>query len=421
MKEEIEETQGFLRYISDLIHNFVRDNAHPDLVLTLQIFLKLILFAIVVIVISTAFRLLFRLIRLLFAKNLGNTSVFKALYNSKVPDTVANFLSLGISQQLVESIMGRHPNSHTFLERTFSVLMIYLAYILYKRILKAVEEYFVLKQDFYRVTAIRAVTQTLNIFGLFFFGFLAISNVFGVSASTIWGSLTAMTAVLLLVFRDTILGFVTGIHVSTSRIVKVGDWVGIPKYNLEGTIEDISLLTTRIQNFDKTVSTIPTYDLVSTEIKNLQVMSESNTRRIKRSIIFNINSFRFVDEELFEKMAKINLVNDYLEGKRNEIIEERGSLQNPEVILNGKQLTNIGVFRIYAENYLKNNAHIDQSNTLMVRQLENTPQGMPLEIYAFTNDSVWKNYESIQSDIFDHLLVASQYFELEVMQFVKIE
>ena len=244
--------------------------------------------------------------------------------------------------------------------------------------------------------------------------------VFGISSSAIVGSLGAITAVLVLVFRDTILGFVTGIHVATSKNLKVGDWIGIPKYNLEGTIVDLNLLTTKIQNFDKTISTIPTYDFLTTEIKNIQVMSESNTRRIKRAIIFNINSFKFLTLEEVDRFSKINLIKDYLIQKKEEIIKERAILENSDLSINGRQLTNIGVFREYAFNYLKNNEHIDQKGTLLVRQLENTPQGMPLEIYCFTNDSAWENYEIILADIFDHLLVASKEFDLEIMQFNKI-
>jgi miniconductance mechanosensitive channel len=200
----------------------------------------------------------------------------------------------------------------------------------------------------------------------------------------------------------------------------VGDWIGIPKYNLEGTIEDLNLLTTKIQNFDKTISTIPTYDLLTTEIKNLQVMSESNTRRIKRSIIFNINSFKFLNLEEVDRLAKINLIKNYLNEKKEEIIAERATIENSELVINGRQLTNIGVFREYAFNYLKKSEHIDQNETVMVRQLENTPQGMPLEIYCFTNDSAWDHYEIILADIFDHLLVASKEFDLQIMQFNKI-
>ncbi|CEJ71470.1 Miniconductance mechanosensitive channel YbdG [Chryseobacterium oranimense G311] len=240
--------------------------------------------------------------------------------------------------------------------------------------------------------------------------------IFGIKGTTIVGSLGAITAVLVLVFRDTILGFVTGIHVATSKNLKVGDWVSIPKYSIEGNITDISLLTTKITNFDKTVSTIPTYDLLTTEIKNLQVMSESNTRRIKKSIYFNINSFKFLNEEDIERLKEINLISDYLEEKTKEIEREKQNLQHNDKTINGRQLTNIGVFRYYAQKYIENDPDIDQKGAKMVRQLDITPQGLPLEVYCFSNDSKWEHFEQIQADIFDHLLVASKEFDLQVMQ-----
>jgi len=149
-------------------------------------------------------------------------------------------------------------------------------------------------------------------------------------------------------------------------------------------------------------------------------MSESNTRRIKRSIIFNINSFKFLSLEEVEHFSQFNLIGDYLKGKEKEMKEAREGLDHSDLLINGRQLTNIGVFREYAVNYLKASKHIDQEGTLMVRQLENTPHGMPLEIYCFTNDSAWENYEVIMADIFDHLLVASKEFDLEIMQFNKM-
>lgn len=221
---------------------------------------------------------------------------------------------------------------------------------------------------------------------------------------------------MVLVFRDTILGFVTGIHVATSKSLKVGDWIGIPKYNIEGNILDISLLTTKIANFDKTISSIPTYDLLTTEIKNLQVMSESNTRRIKKSIFFNINSFKFLNNEEIERLKEINLIADYLNDKISEINQEKESIQHKDKIINGRQLTNVGVFRYYAQKYLENDPEIDKESTIMVRQLEITTQGLPMEIYCFTNDSNWQRFEQIQADVFDHLLVASKEFDLQIMQ-----
>jgi len=297
-------------------------------------------------------------------------------------------------------------------------LVIVVAGMLY-RALSAFRNYFIIKKDYYKIIALNAVSQTLKIMGSFVCTVVAICVIFGISSSAIVGSLGAITAVLVLIFRDTILGFVTGLHVATSKNLKVGDWIGIPKYNLEGNIQDINLLTTKIQNFDKTISTIPTYDLLSTEIKNIQVMSESNTRRIKRSIIFNINSFKFLNIENIDHLARINLISRYLLEKKSEIVSQRERIDNAEMLINGRQLTNIGVFREYVIKYLENNTFIDQKETIIVRQLENTPQGLPLEIYCFTNDSQWSNYEDIQADIFDHLLVASKEFDLQIMQFAK--
>jgi len=179
---------------------------------------------------------------------------------------------------------------------------------------------------------------------------------------------------------------------------------------------DISLLTTKISNFDKTISSIPTYDLLTTEIKNLQVMSESNTRRIKKSIVFNITSFKFLTDEEIEKLKEINLISEYLNKKMSEINSQNASVEHKHKGINGRQLTNIGVFRHYAQKYLENNPEIDKESTIMVRQLEITAQGLPMEVYCFANDSKWARFEQIQADIFDHLLVASKEFDLQVMQ-----
>ncbi|MGZ5263588.1 MAG: mechanosensitive ion channel family protein, partial [Kaistella sp.] len=324
--------------------------------------------------------------------------VMKSIYVAKITNSFAHIIAVLFASFSVDSFFyGRHPKSFIFLERMIGLAIVLVVAGMLYRSLSAFRNYFIIQQDFYKIIALNAVSQTVKIFGIFVASVVAISVIFGISGSAILGSLGAITAVLVLVFRDTILGFITGIHVATSKNLKVGDWIGIPKYNLEGNIQDIDLLTTKIQNFDKTISTIPTYDLLTTEIKNLQVMTESNTRRIKRSIIFNINSFKFLEDDMLVKLSKVNLIKSYLEIKKSEMFQERQLIENPELIINGRQLTNIGVFREYVFNYLKNNQHIDQEETIIVRQLENTPQGMPLEIYCFTNDSQWANYEDIQA------------------------
>ncbi|MDN3607876.1 mechanosensitive ion channel family protein [Kaistella yonginensis] len=419
MNKELTDTKDFLQNISDYIHFFVKDNTPDSWVLLLQILTKFMVFIAIIYLVDFLFKLIINSIfRIFFDKD--KYPVLKSVYGAKLTNSVSHLIALLFGSFALSSFFYRHPKSHIFLERLIGLLIVLVVAQMLFRGITAIRNYFIINKDYYKIIALNAVSQTLNIFTVFVTSVIAISVLFGISGSAIVGSLGAITAVLVLVFRDTILGFVTGIHVATSKNLKVGDWIGIPKYNLEGTIVDLNLLTTKIENFDKTMSTIPTYDFLTTEIKNIQVMSESNTRRIKRSIIFNIKSFKFLDEEAIAHLSKINLIKEYLEEMKKQINRERGPMENAELVINGRQLTNIGVFRHYALNYLKQNEHIDQEGTLMVRQLENTPQGMPLEIYCFTNDSLWENYEVIMADIFDHLMVASKEFDLEIMQLNKI-
>ena len=419
MNKEINDYKDFLQRISDEIHFFCKDYFPDDFVLIGQITMKfaLLLFLIffLIFILKTIINIVFK-----FFFDKEKYPVMKSIYKAKVTNSVANILGIGLGHYALFSIFYRHPKSFVFLERLIGFLVVLAVANMAFRFIKVLQNYYLIQQDYYKIIAINSISQTVRIFGMFIFSVIAVCVFFGISSTTVLGSLGAITAVIVLVFRDTILGFVTGIHVATSKNLKVGDWVAIPKYSIEGNIEGIDLLTTKIRNFDKTLSTIPTYDLLTTEIKNMQVMTETNTRRIKKSIVFNIKSFKFLDDQLFNDLLKINLIHDYLVERKNEIDKEKATLPNADEIINGSQLTNIGTFRIYALNYLKNNPNIDQTGTVLVRQMEITPQGMPLEIYCFTNDSNWENFEQIQADIFDHLLVASKEFDLEIMQVNKI-
>ena len=419
MKKEINDYKDFLQRISDEIHFFCKDYFPDDFVLIGQITMKfaLLLFLIffLIFILKTIINIVFK-----FFFDKEKYPVMKSIYKAKVTNSVANILGIGLGHYALFSIFYRHPKSFVFLERLIGFLVVLAVANMAFRFIKVLQNYYLIQQDYYKIIAINSISQTVRIFGMFIFSVIAVCVFFGISSTTVLGSLGAITAVIVLVFRDTILGFVTGIHVATSKNLKVGDWVAIPKYSIEGNIEGIDLLTTKIRNFDKTLSTIPTYDLLTTEIKNMQVMTETNTRRIKKSIVFNIKSFKFLDDQLFNDLLKINLIHDYLVERKNEIDKEKATLPNADEIINGSQLTSIGTFRIYALNYLKNNPNIDQTGTVLVRQMEITPQGMHLEIYCFTNDSNWENFEQIQADIFDHLLVASKEFDLEIMQVNKI-
>jgi len=415
MNEQIKDTKDFLQNISDILHRSIAENFPDSWVLVFQIFAKFILLVLVIYLLDFVVKIIINLFFRFFVDG-EKYPVLKSIYKSRITNSFGHLIALSFGSYALYSVFYRHPKSFEFLERSIHFAIVIVIGGMMFRTLKAIEYFYQLKKDYYRIVALKAILQTVRTLGIFIISVVAICVIFGISGTTILGSLGAMTAIIVLVFRDTILGFVTGIHVAASKNLKVGDWIGIPKYNLEGTIQDINVLTTKIQNFDKTISTIPTYDLLSTEVKNIQKMSESNTRRIKKSIIFNIKSFRFLDDELIAKLQEINLIKDYLAKKQIEISNSKTGIQNQEKLINGQQLTNIGTFRKYVYEYLLHNKNIDSGETILVRQMEITSQGLPLEIYCFTNDSKWENFEQIQSDIFDHLLVASKEFDLEIMQ-----
>ena len=235
--------------------------------------------------------------------------------------------------------------------------------------------------------------------------------------TAIFAGLGALTAVLILVFRDSILGLVASIQITSNNLVSIGDWVEVEKYGADGDVLDIGLHTIKVQNWDKTITTIPTYALISESFKNWQGMTESGGRRIKRNLYLDVNSIHFCSPELIEKLSRIHFLKEYLE-ERSSDIQKYNALNNidPNISVNGRNHTNSGIFRKYIEAYLDNHPKIHSHMTFLVRQLEPGPQGLPLQMYVFCNDQAWVSYEEIQSDIFDHLLAAVPEFELRLFQ-----
>ncbi len=246
---------------------------------------------------------------------------------------------------------------------------------------------------------------------------LIISIFSGEAPKTLIASLGAMAAVLLLVFKDTILGFVASIQLSANKMVSVGDWISMPAYNADGTVLDISLNTVKVQNWDKTIATVPTYALVSESFNNWKGMEESGGRRIKRSINIDMKSVAFLDKAQIEKLRKFYLLRDYINQREEEIEAYNKSLKlEPTEVTNGRKMTNLGTFRKYLENYLQHHPRIHQEMTFLVRHLQPTEIGLPLEIYVFSKDQEWAKYEAIQADIFDHILAIIPEFGLRVFQ-----
>ena len=256
------------------------------------------------------------------------------------------------------------------------------------------------------------IRLVLNLFGLI----IVVSIFSGQSPFYLLSGLGALTAVLMLVFKDTILSFVSSIQISSNDLFKVGDWVEAPQFGADGDVIDIGLHTIKIQNWDKTISIIPTHKLIDSSFKNWRGMSDSGGRRIKRSMNIDINSIKFCNPELIEKFKSVNIISEYIDTKLSEIDSHNADL-NSKSLINGRALTNVGTYRAYIKAYLKNNKHIHNDMTFLVRQLSPTEKGLPIEIYVFSNNTNWIEYEEIQSDIFDHLLSVLNQFELKIYQY----
>jgi len=253
----------------------------------------------------------------------------------------------------------------------------------------------------------------LSIIGIIF----VISLVMDKSPVLIFSGLGAMTAVLMLIFKDSLLGLVAGIQLSANRMVARGDWIEMPKFGADGEVLEVALTTVKVRNWDKTITTIPTYALISDSFKNWRGMSNSGVRRIKRSITLDINSIKFLDEKLLKRMKNISLLEDYISVKEKEIADWNANLgSKAEDSINARAMTNVGTFRMYVNEYMKSHPQISKDNTLLVRQLQPTENGLPIEIYVFSDENGWIAYEGIQSDIFDHLFSVLKEFELRAFQ-----
>jgi miniconductance mechanosensitive channel len=246
---------------------------------------------------------------------------------------------------------------------------------------------------------------------------IMISIVIGESPVKLFAGLGAMTAVLMLVFRDSILGFVAGLQLSYNKMMNIGDWVEIPQHNASGSIMEIGLTTVKVRNFDNTITTVPTQSLINESFKNWRGMQESPGRRIKRALYIDMNSIHFCDQGCISRYTKVDYIKDYIQSKQSELDEfNKENVGDPESLVNGRHLTNVGIFRAYMMAYLKNHPGINQNLALLVRQLAPTDSGLPLEIYCFSSEKDWVNYESLQADIFDHLLAVAKEFDLKVFQ-----
>jgi miniconductance mechanosensitive channel len=272
----------------------------------------------------------------------------------------------------------------------------------------------------YPISKIRPIKGMLQVVKIIFYiiiTIIIIGTLMNQNPLLMLSGIGALAAVFSFVFKDSILGFIAGIQLTSNDMLRIGDWIEMPKYGADGDVIDITLNTVKVQNFDKTIVSIPAYSLVSDSFKNWRGMTEFGGRRIKRSIYIDMNSISFCTPQMLEKFKMINYLKDYIMEKEKELgTYNKHHTSNTELLINGRHLTNIGTFRVYIQIYLSHNQHLQKGMTQLVRQLPPTENGLPIEIYAFTSETKWEIYETIQADIFDHILSIAEEFNLRIFQ-----
>lgn len=338
------------------------------------------------------------------------------LMENRALDAASRLILVILTRQLLPYVFIGFPRFTTGLDKFLEILIIICTYQLVSSILKTIRDQMAGTKAF-ADKPLDSYLQVVQIFLIFMAGTLIVSSLTGSSPWSFLVSLGAASAILMLVFKDTILGFVASIQVSANDSIRVGDWIEMPKYGVDGDVMQINLNNVRVRNFDKTVVTIPTYTLLSDAFKNYRGMEESGGRRIKRAINIKISSIRYLVPEEIKELKKVQLLEEYINNRQTEIQAYNQKYQVDNTVpVNGRRMTNVGLFRSYILSYAKQNPEIHKQMTLMVRQLAPTEYGLPLELYMFTNGTNWGYFEDTMADLFDHLLAAIKYFHLEVFE-----
>ncbi|MCF1422010.1 MULTISPECIES: mechanosensitive ion channel family protein [Mangrovimonas] len=338
------------------------------------------------------------------------------LIKHKAPRNLAHLVPLLLTIELFPIVFNDYPSVEQPIETLLKIYGVLLFIWILRSILKTLESYFKTIPSL-KDKPIDSYVQ-VGMLGVWIVGiafcFVIITDITLIQFFTTLG---AASAVLLLIFKDTILGFVASINVAVNDTVRIGDWITMEKYGADGDVIEINLNTIQVQNFDKTITNIPTGSLMTDAFTNWRGMSDSGGRRIKRAIIIKATSIKYLAQEEIDDLRKIQLISDYVSQRQEDINHyNREKNIDKSVLINGRNLTNFGVFRKYIQNYIEGHSAINKDMTIMTRQLAPTPQGIPLEIYAFSSDKRWENYEYIMADIFDHLLAAVPYFKLEIFE-----
>ncbi len=382
-------------------------------------YLSLVVNIVILCVLSYFIYIVFRLVlvtaMVLIAKK-TKTHFDDLLVSNQTAKYIAHLIPFLFIYKSVPVILDAYVYWETIFGKLVGIYIILLSLWIVRSALKAIRDY-LKDQPKYSDKPIDSYIQVIMIV-LWIVGVgVIISKIFDITTNTLLGTLGAISAIVILIFRDTILGFVASVQVSLNDMVRIGDWITFDKYGADGDVIEINLATVKVRNFDNTTTTIPTYSLISDSFRNWRGMLNSDGRRIKRHLLVKAKSIRFLTEEDLQKMRRIQLVSNYIDSRQEEINKYNKTYNvDKSLSINGRNMTNFGLFRKYITTYLEYYPGINKNMILLCRQLQPTPHGMPLEIYVFSKDQRFEQYEYIMADIFDHIIASIAYFDLEIYE-----
>ena len=403
-----------MKYLYELLYNIINQTSIADQYhAKITIWSLFILFIIGLVLIDFVLRK-FIITTFKTISQKTTTRFDNIVFENRVPHRLAHIVPVILLLQNLPFLLQDSPTTLNFCIKTVKIIGIILSIQIIKSCLKSAKDYLKTLPQ-YQDKPLNSYIQVV----LIVVWIISLMSIVVVITDTpilkFFTALGALSAVFLLVFKDTILGFVASIQISINDMVRIGDWITFQKFNADGDVIEITLATVKVQNFDKTITTIPTYALISESFKNWRGVKNAGGRRIKRAIHIKQQSISFLKKEDIDNLAYIKLIHDYLVKKQAEIQQYNEKyVPNDDTLINGRSQTNIGIFRKYIELYLEHHKDINQEMTIIVRQLAPSSNGLPVEIYAFSSDKEWKKYEHVISDIFDHLLATIPYFNLEV-------
>jgi len=406
----------FLEKIFSWLYPLLRKVSLGDLAAS---YISLIVNIFILCILSYIIYIIFRLVLItsmaIVAKK-TKTNFDDLLVSNQTAKYIAYLIPFLFIYKSVPIILEKYDYWESVFGKMVGVYIVLLSLWIVRSILKATRD-FLKEQTRFSDKPIDSYIQVIMIVLWIFSGGEIISQIFDINKNTLLGILGAISAIVILIFRDTILGFVASVQVSLNDMVRIGDWITFDKFGADGDVIEINLATVKVRNFDNTTTTIPTYSLISDSFRNWRGMLKSDGRRIKRHILIKAKSIRFLNDEELNKMKKIQLISKYIDSKQLEINKYNTTYNiDKSLPINGRNITNFGLFRKYITNYLENYPGINKNMILICRQLQPTAQGIPLEIYAFSKDQRFEQYEYLMADIFDHIISSIAYFDLEIYE-----